>query len=103
MKWEPQGLPRIGEWKRRVAPLPLVAIGGLTPQRIPGIFETGADAATVVTDILPNPDPERRTREWIAATDAPRCGGPTPRHHRTTYTHTPARPTRTARSPHTQH
>src|SRR3546814_909148 len=28
MKWEPQGLPRIGEWKRRVAPLPLVAIGG---------------------------------------------------------------------------
>ncbi|HEY9568077.1 MAG TPA: thiamine phosphate synthase [Thalassobaculum sp.] len=70
MKWEPQGLPRIGEWKRRVAPLPLVAIGGLTPQRIPGIFENGADAAAVVTDILRNPDPERRTREWIAATEA---------------------------------
>src|SRR3546814_15236347 len=76
MKWEPQGLPRIGEWKRRVAPLPLVAIGGLTPQRIPGIFENGADAAAVVTDILRNPDPERRTREWIAATEAGRLGGP---------------------------
>lgn len=68
MKWAPQGLERIAEWKRRVAPLPLVVIGGLTPERIPGVFERDADSAAVVTDILRNSDTEARTREWIAAT-----------------------------------
>lgn len=68
MKWGPQGLDRIGEWKRRIGPLPLVAIGGLTPERLAGVFENGADSAAVVTDITLNPDPEARTRQWIAAT-----------------------------------
>ena len=68
MKWAPQGLDRIREWKERVAPTPLVAIGGLTPERLGGVFEHGADSAAVVTDILRSPDPEARTREWIAAT-----------------------------------
>jgi len=68
MKWAPQGLDRIAEWKERLAPLQLVAIGGLTPERISGVFERGADSAAVVTDILLNPDPEARTRVWIAAT-----------------------------------
>jgi thiamine-phosphate pyrophosphorylase len=69
MKWAPQGLERLREWKARVAPLPLVAIGGLTPERLAGVFDHGADSAAVVTDILRNPDPEARTREWIAATE----------------------------------
>jgi len=70
MKWAPQGLDRLREWKERIGPLPLVAIGGLTPERLPGVFAAGADSASVVTDILTNPDPEARTREWIAATEA---------------------------------
>jgi thiamine-phosphate pyrophosphorylase len=70
MKWAPQGVARIAEWKSRVAPLPLVAIGGLTPERLGAVFESGADCAAVVTDILLNPDPEARTREWIATTAA---------------------------------
>jgi thiamine-phosphate pyrophosphorylase len=69
MKWAPQGLDRIADWKRRIAPLPLVAIGGLTPERLQGVFENGADSAAVVTDVLLNSDPEARVREWIAATD----------------------------------
>lgn len=69
MKWDPQGLDRIRQWKARVAPLPLVAIGGLTPERLAGVFEHGADVAAVVTDVLRNPDPEARTVEWINATD----------------------------------
>lgn len=68
MKWDPQGLERIGEWKRLIGDLPLVAIGGLTPERLPGVFDQGADSASVVTDITRNADPEARTREWIAAT-----------------------------------
>jgi thiamine-phosphate pyrophosphorylase len=68
MKWAPQGLDRIAEWKRRVGATPLVAIGGLNIERIPGVFAQGADSAAVVTDITLNADPEARTRAWLAAT-----------------------------------
>lgn len=51
-------------------PLPLVAIGGLNPERIDGVFAHGADSAAVVTDITLNADPEARTREWIRKTEA---------------------------------
>jgi thiamine-phosphate pyrophosphorylase len=68
MKWAPQGLERLGEWKRRIAPTPLVAIGGLNPDRIEGVFGAGADSAAVVTDITLDADPEARTREWIEKT-----------------------------------
>jgi thiamine-phosphate pyrophosphorylase len=67
MPWPPQGLERITEWKRRVGNIPLVAIGGLTVERLPGVFAAGADSAAVVTDIVRNSDPEQRTREWLAA------------------------------------
>jgi thiamine-phosphate pyrophosphorylase len=66
MPWQPQGLERIGVWKRRLAALPLVAIGGLTLERLPGVFAAGADVAAVVTDIVRNAHPEARTREWLA-------------------------------------
>jgi thiamine-phosphate pyrophosphorylase len=68
MRWAPQGVERIAEWKRLVAPLPLVAIGGLNPERLAGVFEHGADSAAVVTDIIRSADPEARTREWLQAT-----------------------------------
>lgn len=68
MRWAPQGLGRIDDWKRRIGTLPLVAIGGLTPERLEGVFDHGAESAAVVTDVILNPDPEARTREWIAAT-----------------------------------
>ncbi|RWK57363.1 thiamine phosphate synthase [Mesorhizobium sp.] len=68
MKWAPQGLERLGEWKRRIAPTPLVAIGGLNPDRLEGVFGAGADSAAVVTDITLDADPEARTREWIEKT-----------------------------------
>lgn len=67
MKWAPQGLDRVTRWKTMVGDTPLVAIGGLTPERLPGVFAAGADSAAVVTDIQQAPDPEARTREWIAA------------------------------------
>jgi thiamine-phosphate pyrophosphorylase len=65
MPWAPQGLERIVEWRRRVGNVPLVAIGGLTVERVPGVFAAGADSAAVVTDIVRNADPDQRTREWI--------------------------------------
>lgn len=66
MPWSPQGLQRITEWKRRIGDIPLIAIGGLTVERLPGVFEAGADVAAVVNDIVSNPNPESRAREWLA-------------------------------------
>ena len=66
MPWSPQGLQRITEWKHRIGDTPLVAIGGLTVERLPGVFEAGADVAAVVNDIVSNPNPESRTKEWLA-------------------------------------
>jgi thiamine-phosphate pyrophosphorylase len=66
MPWPPQGLQRLREWKRHIGALPLVAIGGLTLERLPGVFAAGADVAAVVTDIVRATDPEARTREWLA-------------------------------------
>ncbi|GAB4365851.1 MAG: thiamine phosphate synthase [Kiloniellaceae bacterium] len=70
MKWAPQGLARVGEWKRRIGAIPLVAIGGLTVERAPAVLAAGADVVSVVTDITRNADPEARTRAWLAATRA---------------------------------
>ena len=65
MAFAPQGLERITEWKRRVGAIPLVAIGGITLERLPGVLAAGADSAAVVTDIVRNPDPEERMRSWV--------------------------------------
>jgi thiamine-phosphate pyrophosphorylase len=78
MPWAPQGLERITEWKRRIGNLPLVAIGGLTVERVPGVFAAGADCAAVVTDIARNADPDRRAREWIEVVDRSITQGPGP-------------------------
>lgn len=68
MAFAPQGLEKIGEWKRRIGAIPLVAIGGLDVERAKLCLAAGADVVSVVTDITLNPDPEGRAREWVAAT-----------------------------------
>ena len=68
MKWAPQGLDRLREWKAHIGDVPLVAIGGLNVDRIKGVFDHRADSAAVVTDITLNHDPEARTRQWLKST-----------------------------------
>ena len=68
MKWGPQGLDRVRSWKRRAGQLPLVGIGGVTPERLPELFEAGADSAAVVTDLAQAADREARCDLWIEAT-----------------------------------
>jgi thiamine-phosphate pyrophosphorylase len=65
MPWQPQGLAKLTEWKRRMGDIPLVAIGGLTVERLAGVFAAGADAAAVVTDIVRHAQPEQRMQEWL--------------------------------------
>jgi thiamine-phosphate pyrophosphorylase len=66
MKWAPQGLERIAHWKKQIGTLPLVAIGGLTPERAEGVLAAGADSLAVITDFFTHPTPEARVRQWLA-------------------------------------
>jgi thiamine-phosphate pyrophosphorylase len=72
MPWAPQGTARLGAWKRRIGAIPLVAIGGITLDRVAACLAAGADAVAVVSDVTANPDPEARARAWIEAADAER-------------------------------
>lgn len=64
-KWAPQGLDRISRWKQRVGNLPLVAIGGITPDRAGGVLAAGADSVAVITDFMTSPHPEARVSLWL--------------------------------------
>lgn len=68
MRFGPQGLDRLGAWKRRIGALPLVGIGGISLERAPGVFGAGADIVAAVTDITLAADPEARLKAWVAAT-----------------------------------
>jgi len=70
MRFGPQGIPRIGEWKKRVGKTPLVAIGGIKLEQAAEIFGAGADSIAVVSDVTQNPDPDARVRAWLKATEA---------------------------------
>ena len=65
MKWAPQGLDRIADWKARIGALPLVAIGGITPERADGVVAAGADSVAVITDFFTAPHPEARVQLWL--------------------------------------
>jgi thiamine-phosphate pyrophosphorylase len=64
MPFAPQGLAKLGIWKRRIGAIPLVGIGGISLDRAPGVLEAGADSAAVVTDITLDANPDARARAW---------------------------------------
>jgi thiamine-phosphate pyrophosphorylase len=68
MPFAPQGLGRLGEWRKKIGALPLVGIGGISLDRATGVLEAGADSAAVVTDITLNASPEQRSRAWAETT-----------------------------------
>ena len=62
----PQGLDRVRLWKDRLGSTPLCAIGGITPDRAPGVVAAGADTVAVITDFFTHADPEARVGQWLA-------------------------------------
>jgi len=66
MQWAPQGLSRVETWKARIGRLPLVAIGGITPERADGVVAAGADSIAVITDFMTAQHPEARIELWLA-------------------------------------
>lgn len=67
MRFAPQGIPKITEWKKRIGSIPLVAIGGIKFEQSAEIFAAGADSIAVVSDITQNADPDARVRQWLGA------------------------------------
>lgn len=67
MRFGPQGIPRITEWKKRIGDIPLVAIGGIKFEQAREIFEAGADSIAVVSDVTQARDPEARVNQWLHA------------------------------------
>jgi len=65
MRFAPQGIAKITEWKRRIGSIPLVAIGGIKLEQAPAIFAAGADSIAVVSDVTQNADPDARVRAWL--------------------------------------
>ena len=65
MRFAPQGVPKITEWKKRIGDIPLVAIGGIKLEQAPEIYAAGADSIAVVSDVTQNPDPDARVRAWL--------------------------------------
>ena len=66
MRFAPQGVPRVTEWKRRIGKIPLVAIGGIKLEQAAEIYAAGADSIAVVSDVTQHPDPDARVRGWLA-------------------------------------
>lgn len=66
MPWRPQGLPKLARWKTSIGNVPLVAIGGFTPERAAGAYEHGADSVCVVTDVATHVDPLERIKQWLS-------------------------------------
>lgn len=65
MPWKPQGLEKVSEWRAKIGDLPLVAIGGLTPERADAVLKAGADSLAVITDFMTSPDPCERVQHWL--------------------------------------
>ena len=65
MRFAPQGIAKITEWKKHIGSLPLVAIGGIKLEQAQEIFAAGADSIAVVSDVTQNADPDARVRAWL--------------------------------------
>jgi thiamine-phosphate pyrophosphorylase len=65
MRFAPQGVAKITEWKKRIGNIPLVAIGGIKLEQAPAIFAAGADSIAVVSDVTQHADPDARVRAWL--------------------------------------
>lgn len=74
MKWAPQGVEKVTGWKTKLGRVPLVAIGGLSVERAPAVYDAGADSICAVTDVLLAENPEARLKQWLGLAEMRRAG-----------------------------
>ncbi len=62
-----RGLESLAAVVRAVAPIPVVAIGGIDTPRIGSVVAAGARGVAVISAVIGAPDPTAATRELVAA------------------------------------
>ena len=65
MPWTPQGPAGLSYWQKMLD-YPLVAIGGINRERMPGVAVTGVSGVAMITAITQADDPEQTCREFHA-------------------------------------
>ena len=68
MPYEPVGLERLAAWARNAAPYPVVAIGGISLERLPGVMaclKGKNDGAAVVSAVTLAADPQQAATQGM--------------------------------------
>ncbi len=65
MPYEPVGLDRLTKWAGDAAPYPVVAIGGISLERLPGVMGCGVDGAAVVSAVTLAADPRQAALDGL--------------------------------------
>ena len=68
MPYEPVGLERLKAWTAHAVPCPVVAIGGISLERIPGVMACGVDGVAVVSAVTLAADPHQAALRGLALT-----------------------------------
>ena len=66
MPYEPVGLERLQLWAPQAAPYPVVAIGGISLERMPGVLACGVDGVAVVSAVTLAADPQHAVMTGLA-------------------------------------
>jgi thiamine-phosphate diphosphorylase len=71
MPYEAVGLERLRLWTQQARPCPVVAIGGISLERLPAVLACGVDGVAVVSAVTQAQDPQAAcsafSRTWVAA------------------------------------
>lgn len=65
MPYEPVGLAQLADWAKRARPYPVVAIGGISLERLPGVLACGVDGVAVVSAVTLASDPHQAALQGL--------------------------------------
>lgn len=65
MPYAPVGLDNLAAWAKLAAPYPVVAIGGISLERMPGVLACGVDGVAVVSAVTLAPEPQLATQNGL--------------------------------------
>ena len=65
MPYEPVGLERLKAWALQAAPYPVVAIGGISLERMPGVMACGVHGVAVVSAVTLAADPKQAALDGL--------------------------------------
>ena len=71
MPYAPVGLAQLAQWVPQAAPYPVVAIGGISLDRLPGVLACGVQGVAVVSAVTLASDPTQAAREGLRLFEQP--------------------------------